>query len=295
MSTDGAPRQDNVSETPTVTRPARALIGWLQEDQALLVLAGQRRDASLSEEMANRARGAREAVAARPATTNQTGAVLPAPADISLHIDRLKQFAAAKPYFDEGWYVALVDLQKICALQPHVFVDHADERASLASSGDLESVAAVTLPISADPNLPAQFDQIRQTWIISGRNPNLRIVGNWAGPIQPGLAGFGFAVTILPSFVQVALVEGRYILRDGYHRAVGFLRRSMPIVPALVREFAHLEQLNMQAGLLPPSVYLGDRPPLLRDYLDDRVAASVELPAFQKMIVIPGIELTPAG
>jgi hypothetical protein len=40
-------------------------------------------------------------------------------------------------------------------------------------------------------------------------------------------------------------------------------------------------------------VYLGNRPPLLRDFLDDEVAANVDVPAVQKMIVVQGMELTP--
>jgi hypothetical protein len=45
--------------------------------------------------------------------------------------------------------------------------------------------------------------------------------------------------------------------------------------------------------MLPQSAYLGPRPPLLADYRDDRMAASVRLPARQKMIVIQAPELAP--
>jgi hypothetical protein len=42
--------------------------------------------------------------------------------------------------------------------------------------------------------------------------------------------------------------------------------------------------------MLPQSTWLRDRPPMLRDYHDDRVAASVLLPAQHRMIVINTIE-----
>src|SRR6266545_3066963 len=99
----------------------------------------------------------------------------------------------------------------------------------------------------------------KKTWMIASRNPNLRLVGNFAGEVQPGAIGYGFIVSVLPSYVQVAWFRGRYVLRDGYHR------------------------------------YLGEQPPTLIDYLDDQVAASVMLPASQKMIVIHGIEMNPLG
>ncbi len=43
--------------------------------------------------------------------------------------------------------------------------------------------------------------------------------------------------------------------------------------------------------MLPQSVWLGDRPPLLRDYHNDRVTESVLLPAQHRMIVIHALEL----
>jgi hypothetical protein len=153
----------------------------------------------------------------------------------------------------------------------------------------------VSLPLPTEVTLPAQYDAQRLAWIITSPNPNLRIVGNFAGQVQPGLTGFGFAVTVLPSFVQVAHLADRYVLRDGYHRALGFLKRGVSRVPVFVRDYAKLEDLGMNPGLLPQSVYLGDNPPRLTDYFDDEVSADVSLPAFQKMIVVHGLELTPTG
>jgi hypothetical protein len=47
--------------------------------------------------------------------------------------------------------------------------------------------------------------------------------------------------------------------------------------------------------MLPEASYLGDRPPLLADYLAETVSAEVNLPASQKMLVIQGIEMNPMG
>src|SRR5207247_8180048 len=54
--------------------------------------------------------------------------------------------------------------------------DHAEERTAGARPEDVESLAQVSLPTSAQASVPAQYDQVRQAWIISGPNPNLRIV-----------------------------------------------------------------------------------------------------------------------
>jgi hypothetical protein len=47
--------------------------------------------------------------------------------------------------------------------------------------------------------------------------------------------------------------------------------------------------------MLPQSAWLGQRPPLLRDYHDDLVAESVRWPAQRKMVIIQALELSPQG
>lgn len=276
-------------------RPARVLLGWMTEEQALHFLSGQRRDVELNADQREHFRCAQAAVAARKAGIDQSGAVMEPPAELSAYISALQQAPAAKVFFDQGWRVAVIDLEKICSLQTHVFIDHAEERTSGARADNIESLARVSLPLPTEVQLPAQYDQHRQAWMISSPNPNLRIVGNWAGAVQPGLMGFGFAVTVLPSFLQVARVQKRYVLRDGYHRAVGFLKQGISKVPTLVRDYAEFEDLGLPPGLFPPAVYLGERPPRLVDFLSDDVSAEVSLPASQRMIVVHGLELTPFG
>jgi hypothetical protein len=106
-----------------------------------------------------------------------------------------------------------------------------------------------------------------------------------------GQTGFGFNVALLPSFVRVANFQGRFILVDGYHRCFGLLRRGIGRIPALVGDVATVEGLGLPAtGMLPQDAYLGDQPALVRDYLDDSVAADVRVPATQKVIAITGLE-----
>jgi hypothetical protein len=164
-----------------------------------------------------------------------------------------------------------------------------------AEPGNICSIAAVSLPVPSSGELPAQFDESKKVWLFSAPNPNLRITGHFGGQVQPGVFGFGFIVAISPSFLQVARFQGRLFLRDGYHRAVGFLQRGIGVVPVFTRELGGLESLNLPPGMLPQGAYFGDRPPTVPDYLDDSVSVQVQLPAFQKMLVIQGLEVTPIG
>lgn len=287
--------QDPVAGDPLASpgRPGRALIGWMSEEQATLTLAARRADQADAPELAERARTARDAVAAREAGVDQARVLEPLPEALNAYVGRLRAHPQSGAYFDEGWEVQMVDLRGICSLQQTVQSEQAAERAAGVDADDVASIAAFTLPEPAEQQeLPVQFDETRNTWVISAANPNLRINGHFGGQVQQGVIGFGFIVAVMPSFLQVARHHGRYVLRDGYHRAYGLLTRGVNVVPAFVRDFG-VGDLGVSPGLFTTDVYLGDRPPLLPDFLDDGVAADVRIPIAQKMVVIQGMELTP--
>jgi hypothetical protein len=102
------------------------------------------------------------------------------------------------------------------------------------------------------------------------------VVGNFNGPMDEvaGAPAFGFAVAVPPSYLQVVRIDGRYVLRDGYHRAFAVLSRGISCVPAFVRAFDTVESLA-PVGRLPHAAWPGERPPLLLDYHDNAVAETL--------------------
>jgi len=163
---------------------------------------------------------------------------------------------------------------------------------------DSASVAALALPVTSETNMSVQLDPVRQSWIVSCENPNLRVLGT-AGPVAGAPGGapfFGFGVGVSPSYRQVVHCRGRYFLRDGYHRSYGFLSRGITVVPAFVRDMEAFEEVVPDPRvMLPQDAYQGPRPPLLPDYLDDTVSASVRTPTMRKMVLIQALELAPIG
>src|SRR5438034_1377835 len=105
-----------------------------------------------------------------------------------------------------------------------------------------------------------------------------------------GAVAIGFFVSLLPSFMQVALFNDRWLLRDGYHRAMGLLRAGIHVAPTFFRSGAGLDQVVPPGGL-PIGDLLGPRGPLLTDYLDDSVSAQVEIPAVRRVIAVQALEL----
>jgi hypothetical protein len=299
VSTEEPPERPSITQ---VRRPARALVGWMRPEAAQAVLlAGSTEPAA--EAAAATAERARRAVAARPEGIDQDGLVRPAP-ELAGHIRELQASQAAQPYHAEGWRVALVDLARVVACQPFAVSDQATNRVNAIDPEDPASVAALTLPTTQGEPVTARFDPLQRAWIVVSANGNLRIVGPAGPPLHPGgetqvppagtLLGFGVLSGV--SFMQVACLRGRHFLRDGYHRALGLLDRGITIVPAFVRDITAFEEMFPDPRtLLPQDAYLGSRPPVLPDMLDDTVSASVQVPAVQTMIVISGMQFPLAG
>ncbi|HTU76354.1 MAG TPA: hypothetical protein VMG38_22785 [Trebonia sp.] len=294
--------------TPRGSRPpgaARALLGWLPQEHAEYLLASQA-DGELSGAQRGRVSQARDAIAARPSGIDQDGLISPLPGELADHATRVAATPAGARMRADGWEVAMVDLARVAAFQPSVFTDSAIERAAILDPGDLRGIAELAIPARhprpigelapGDDVLPVQiqYHHLTKTYTITSPNLNLTVTGKLSAlenhAPQPSSVGLGFTISVPPSFLQVARFQGRYLLQDGYHRAFGLLSRGITRVPAYVRDFATADDLA-PAGMLPRSTWLGDRPPLLRDYHDDLVTEPVLLPVPHRTIVIQATEL----
>ncbi|MES2178209.1 MAG: hypothetical protein V4550_10115 [Gemmatimonadota bacterium] len=279
------------NELVSPTRPARALIGWMTEKEARLCLTGRRQNLTPSASQLEHYVRAVENVAARPPGVAQDGAITALSSSLDNFVDAFRTSNVAADFFNSGFELRLVDLTRICAIQRTVHADHAAERVQQVDADDLASIAAVTLPLPAAAHIPVAYDASKNTWVFSSPNPNLRVKGQFAGEVRPGVHGFGFAVGFAPSFVQVAKYAGRLLLRDGYHRAVGLIARGITHVPAFYKEFRTVGDMELPAGLIPHEVYLGNRPPLLTDYGNDDVSAEVETVIAQKTVIVQALEI----
>ena len=125
--------------------------------------------------------------------------------------------------------------------------------------------------------------------MVGSLDGNLRVVGFAAREVPRG-THMGFILEIATSYVQVAEVGGRFVLRDGNHRAAALVKKGITKVPALVRSFAHGEDLAPPKGVLAPAIYLGERPPTPLDYWDPAVSAAVLVPRRRKFVLIQALE-----
>jgi len=287
--------QSTSSTGTSLNRPARALLGWMEPAEAESWLVGHQDGLNPTPAQTTLAAQMRATVAARPVNLNQTDVVTAPPAALAGYIRKLEQNSEFATMLREGFTVAIADLTKLCALQPYVYIDRFEERIAETEAevqaGDLMALAALTLPLPTIGKPPvAKFDEELQAWILPSTNPNLRVIGPFNAELEPSGFAFGFIVGVTTSLLQVTSFNGRYFLRDGYHRAYGLLARGIKHVPVMLRDCATPEEFCPPAGMLSPEVCLGDRPPMLTDYLDDHVAALIEMPASQKVIAIKASE-----
>jgi hypothetical protein len=294
MSTavSNAVRAHSNQEPVQLQRAVRGLIGWMRPTDAKASLAGPGIQPTAEHEAI--AQRACAAVTARPVGLDQTGALSDVPNELADHVQQLKDNAASALYFNEGWRVVVADLTRVCAMQPHVATDDSSQRAAGLSGDDIRAVAQVTLPVGSLTPIAAAFNEDKKAWVFSSANPNLRVFGHAQGdaPVAPI---FGFAVGVSLSFMQVASFNGRLLLRDGYHRAYGLLRRGITRAPVFVREFERFEDMRLPSGMLPQDAYLGLRPPTLADYLNDEVSAEGAALVTQKVVIIQALEVATLG
>lgn len=282
----------NQAVEPNLTfATARVLLGWMDTEEALRVQHDGRADVEVSRQATERLRIARERIAARPSGVDQREAILPAPRELAPYVEELRNHPVMAETFAEGWSTSMVDLRRLCAVQSRVYTDRADERVRGVDANDLQAIASVALPMPNATSFPAFFDPSRNAWVLTSPDPNLTVAGNFGRQLGPDTAGFGFSVAMGRSFVKALEHNGRYFLSDGYHRAVAFLRRGITHIPALTRSLRDGEPLTAPHGMLPPQMYLGERPPQLADFLEDDVSLSVVLPLFRKIIIIQAIEV----
>lgn len=279
------------SERGERLRPARALLGWAPDELAYSYLNSKRDGAVATEAQRARVLAARAAVAARPEGVDQSELVSPLPDELAEYAADLR--VAAADLYDAGWELRIVDLARVCAFQPVVHADRSVDRAPGVRAGDLQSVAAVTVPLASDARPRVSFNEGKNAWVMASPNTNLRVIGHFSLPVESapkGAHGFGFLMGVTPSRLTVAEFGGRHYLRDGYHRSLALLMAGVRTVPAFVRSLPSIERL-VPRGMLPQAAYTGPRPPTLSDYLQDDVSADVWLPASEKVAMVLGVEI----
>jgi hypothetical protein len=283
---------------PGLRWEARVLAPWMDDEAARLIMAGGETSRGLTDEQEAWLAAGRAKVRARAPGVDQDGVIRPLPPEMETYLLRMQSHPESQWYLSQGYSLALVDLRRICAHQSKIYTEHSGAHAADVDVDDVQALAAVTMPLDPPPVVAPQYDPENQAFVTDLGNFNLKVVGAF-GTLDktaavPGTYSLGFQVRVIASFVQVTSIHGRYVIRDGYHRCVGLLRRGARYVPALVKENSALGDLALP-GMLAYEAFMGERPPLLTDFLDDGVSCTVRLTAARRVVIVQASEVSLSG
>lgn len=194
------------------------------------------------------------------------------------------------------WTLGFVDLARdVLTYQRIIISDDAKARLQAVGKADLASITAVCLPPPHAAQVQVAFDPNQTALTASSLNPNLRIGGfGTFDTVMPGGQQqkiFGFHLGFGASFVQLAEYQGRWIVRDGYHRVYGLLQLGITRIPCVIVKARRLEETGAgRAGFFDYETLLSDRPPLMSDFGSEDFAVDVQLQAQMKVVRIKAEE-----
>ncbi len=288
-------------------RQVRWLLAWLEENDGVANLLGHipAPDEETNEQR-ERWQAARRALHVRPPMSPPTPTLGELPPELREQGNAFRQrpdvIAAFQPH---DWSLGMVNLREVLSFQKVVVEEHAIERAKAVAAADLSSLFKFCLPDASEGvNLPGALDQDQKAITFSSLNPNLR-VGNHLildidVPATPGVPGrkdkfIGYSINFGSQFVQVAQYNGRWFVRDGYHRTYGLLRHGLERIPCIFLIARSFEELGAAApGFFPYETLFSERPPFLTDFLDEAVSISAKQTAIRKVIRISAEEFVVA-
>jgi hypothetical protein len=181
------------------------------------------------------------------------------------------------------WAFKIVDLRRVVGFQ--IGVHEPRIRVPDGLAADPCSLLRFTISKPQKRTLAVAEGPGENELTIAAASVNLRVVGQLKADVPMGPA-FGFVIGGGLPWLQVVAFNGRHVLRDGYHRAVGLLRAGIFDVPVARIEGEQLADLGIRPGFFAPDLVLGSQPPLLTDFLDDGLSQEGEVRSEIKVIRI---------
>lgn len=281
----------------------RWLLAWMNEDQATFALLD--RNPAPGEDIIQQRRiwqHAKAALLRRPPYRRPTPVLRKLPGSFS------EKAAAFQRHPDViaglrglNWTLGIVDLRDLLSYQWIVTDQDALKRAEKVDPNDPDTLFSFCLPEKGNQiDVASRIDQSRTSITLSSSDPNLRIgapvitdadLSSVAGGPGKRERFVGFPVHFGSPFIKVAEYNGRWLLCNGYHRSYALLRRSIYKIPCVfVRAHDLTETGAARPAFVPQETLYGDRPPFLKDFLDDSVAWTSRRGVKQKVIRIAASE-----
>lgn len=208
------------------------------------------------------------------------------------YVSRLAALPQAALLGELAWEPRLVDLTRVVGFQRMLVEERVKLEPGLPE-GDFGTLLKFTLqePRKHRVLIQTPLGPGKHEYIAVSESPNLRVTADAQADTEQGRL-LGFLIGHGLPWIQVAVWEGRQILRDGYHRGLALLRAGITHVPVALVKVTKPEELGLtSASFFPLQTLTSAQPPLLRDFLDDDLSRVLVMPDMLKAIRITAEEL----
>jgi len=279
-------------------RKGRALLGFMTEQDALNFLKGVCVVEDENELQAYHAKWA--------SVSNYVKALQPrslsslARTEISVensnYIQDLVEQDLFKQMFHINYAIREVEIERVVVFQRYIDTEYAGQLASKMKDNE-NFVLEACLPLEFRQALEVSFDEAVAGVTFSSLSPKLVLAGmHVVGPggvditvggrpvQQPGVL---FLIGTQVNYVQISQYDGRYFLKNGYHRAYAALLSGRTRIPAIVSDVQDFGEVGaMNPAFFPRELLMSEAPPVLQDFLNDEVAIDVKMRPLRRVIRI---------
>ncbi|WP_353069725.1 hypothetical protein RBB75_04650 [Tunturibacter empetritectus] len=185
------------------------------------------------------------------------------------------------------WMLGVVDLRLLLAFQRRLIFNPSRQALCMPAQNDWPGLISLTVGSQRSTEhvlVHNGSDTDLLDISLHSNNPDLQL------RFTPKTSGFGALPLSLyggTPFFEVAELRGRWLLRDGYHRAYHLLQAGVDRTPAVVIHTRSIEELGATAPwFFGEEQIFSDRPPRVTDFLDDDLILHYERTALRKLIRI---------
>jgi hypothetical protein len=206
--------------------------------------------------------------------------------------------AVANTYSSVPFDIAMVELDRLVVFQKHINLAYVEElQQQLPVHLSAEAIFDFALPSDGRNGPPIQAGPIGQNAFgFTSPSSDLRVldlqvvdpravaglsVGGRPAAILALIVGYG------ANLLSAVRAEGRLVLHNGSHRAHALRAAGHTHAPCLVQNVSRREELEVVSPEIQqrPELYLeAQRPPILKDYFDERLRLVVHVPRSRQQV-----------
>ncbi|HWZ51030.1 MAG TPA: hypothetical protein VNW54_06165 [Granulicella sp.] len=184
------------------------------------------------------------------------------------------------------WSLGVVDLRRLIAFQRRLVLDPELPPPPVPQQDDWQALCELAFEGRRSLAHRVWSSKMHGDGLelrLESPNPDLRITvsGQFTGDALP------LRLTGGSPFFEVAEYRGRWLLRDGYHRAFQMLRAGVYMAFAVIVRARTMEEVGaVDPWFFREATLFSSRPPMVTDFLNDDLVLTYTRPRLRKMISV---------